>query len=600
MIFYYAQIKRTLKSLTFSLFIIFGLITVPALSQSLTIQTPNGGEVWTYGGYETTSWTGQDLGYFVLIEFSPDGGSSWWYLGEYTTGPNGGSTPIWLYNYSTTNALLRITDFSNPAISDISDAPFTVIVPPINIYQPTTGSVVFASTLTYVNWIVYDPEISLLNAEISTDNGLTYIPVAENLNALNGFTYLLLSDTPADACVLKLYNALDPSEYVLSTPFPINRLPSYTLTSPAGGEIFNTYSPVTISWTVENSYSDDCDLEYSTDNGETWEMINNVTSTGNFGSYVWTTPNVNSEECLIRIRDLYAQSAAMDTSAAFTIMPYPETPVCMVTVDSLTNYNVIVWEKPVSDLIAEFLVYKESDQANVYTIIDTVGYNEEPVVTDFGSNPAIRPYRYKIGFMDSENRVFPAGDFHQTIHLTINQGVSGNWNLIWTPYIGFDYSSYNILRKSGSGFYEQIATVSASFNSFTDFNAPPGDVAYIVKIVSPSGCNTGLRNTDYTEVYSNEASLTSVSVADNKEVNFSIYPVPANDRINIQFGDNAKGMIKLTITDVTGRILYSEDYSDIQKGQVKSVNSSNLNEGMYLVNVISSGYRITKKIVVRH
>jgi hypothetical protein len=85
---------------------------------------------------------------------------------------------------------------------------------------------------------------------------------------------------------------------------------------------------------------------------------------------------------------------------------------------------------------------------------------------------AMRPYRYKIGFSDSDNRVFPAGDFHQTIHLTFSQGVGGNFNLIWTPYIGFNYSSYNILRKTGSGSYEQIATLSSSFNSYTDFNAP--------------------------------------------------------------------------------------------------------------------------------
>jgi len=101
-------------------------------------------------------------------------------------------------------------------------------------------------------------------------------------------------------------------------------------------------------------------------------------------------------------------------------------------------------------------------------------------------------------------------------------------------------------------------------------------------------------------VRSNEASLSLVSVADNKEFNFSIYPVPANDLINIQFEDNARGTIKLTIADVTGRIIHSEDYSDIRQGQVKTVDSSDFNEGIYLLNVISAGSKSTKKIVVRH
>ncbi|MBK6962639.1 MAG: T9SS type A sorting domain-containing protein [Bacteroidales bacterium] len=361
----------------------------------------------------------------------------------------------------------------------------------------------------------------------------------------------------------------------------------------------NVYSPLTISWTVENSYSDNCDLEFSTDNGETWAFLNNATSTGNYGSYVWTTPNLNSEECVIRIRDIYAFTS-MDTSAAFTIMPFPETPLCMVTADSLTNYNVIVWEKPASGLIEDFLVYRETSQANVYEVIDTVGYNEEPVVTDFGSNPALRPYRYKVGFMDSENRVFPAGDYHQTIHLTISQGIGGNRNLIWTPYTGFDFSSYNILRKTGSGDFEQIATISSSFSSYTDFDAPSGDVAYIVAIDRPGVCNTGLRENGYTQVRSNEASLNLASVAGSKEVNFSVYPVPANDRISIQFGDNAMGSINLTITDVTGRIIYSGEYSDVRPGQVYSISTSEYTEGLYLLNLISAGNRSIKKIVVRH
>jgi len=595
----YLSFSGLFKKVAAGIMLLAGLVPFNGQAQTITLLSPNGGETWNAATYEEVSWEGDSLSSMLRLEFSPDGGSNWWYFAEVPSSPDGGIFPVFPPFYNSTNALLRITDFSDPSVSDISDASFTVTVPSINIYQPATGSVVFANTLTYVNWIVYAPGFSLLNAEISTDNGLTFLPVAQNLNAQMGYTYLVLADTPAETAILKLYNAQDPSEFCLSTPFTISQVPVYTLTSPSGGEIVNVYSPLTISWTVENPYSENCDLQYSTDNGETWQFINNAISTGNSGSYVWTTPNINSEECLIRIRDLYAQTS-LNISEAFTIMPFPETSLCMVTVDSLTGYNVIVWEKPDSDLIADFLVYKETDQANVYAVIDTVGYNEEAVVTDFGSNPAVRPYRYKIGFLDNGNQVFPAGEYHQTIHLTISQGVSGNRNLIWTPYTGFDYSSYNILRQTGSGTYEQIATISSSFSSYTDFDAPAGDVAYIVAIDRPGACNTGFRDNGYSQVRSNEASLSLVSVADNKEFNFSIYPVPANDLINIQFEDNARGTIKLTIADVTGRIIHSEDYSDIRQGQVKTVDSSDFNEGIYLLNVISAGSKSTKKIVVRH
>jgi len=598
MSYLYTFWKFDLRAVLFSLALFLTLITSSVVAQTLTVQTPNGGEVWAANQVEIATWTGQNIGSVVKIEFSYDGGSNWWYLGEVPSGPNGGSASIGVPNTSTTNAILKISDVFNPVVNDQSDAPFTVYVPPIVVWEPSANSAVFANTLTQVYWILNGSGISLLNAELSTDNGQTYTPIAQNLNAFAGYTYLNLSGTPADECILKLYNAQDPSQYGLSEVFAINPLPVYTLTSPAGGEIVNTYSPYLITWNVENPYSSYCYLEYSTDNGNNWEVINNGSSIGTSGSYEWITPNIESGECRIRITDSYAYTSS-DISEAFTIMSFPEIPVCMVTVDNQTNYNVILWEKPVSDLISDFLVYKETDEANVYEIIDTVSYNDVPMATDMASNPAMRPYRYKIGFRDSENIVYPSGDYHQTIHLTINQGINNNWNLIWTPYVGFTYASYTIYRKSGGGEYEQIATVSSSFNSFTDFNAPAGEVSYMVSIIHPTGCNTGSRSTDYSEVYSNEAAVGTVSVNETEEVVFSIYPVPANEQINIQLGNQLDETINIKIIDLTGRIVYSGELIKTRPDQVHSINSSSFPEGVYMVDVISDGNRIAKKITVK-
>jgi hypothetical protein len=490
-------------------------------------------------------------------------------------------------------------DYANPEVNDVSDAPFTVYIPAIYIWEPSGSSAVFANSLTQVYWILNISGITLINVDISIDNGQTFTPLAQNINAYPTFTYLVLSDTPSDACVLKLYNAENPLQYGLSEVFSINPFPVYTITSPSGGEIVNTYSPLTIFWTVENPYSPANYIEFSSDNGESWEIIGNGSSQGNSGFFEWITPVVDSDECMLRITDSYAYSS-FDISAAFTIMSYPETPVCMVTVDSLTNFNVVVWEKPVTDLITDFLVYKETDQSDVYEVIDTVGYDEASMVTDFGSNPAMRPYRYKIGFVDDENRVFPAGDYQQTIHLTINQGVNGNWNLIWTPYYGFDYSSYYIMRKSGEGLYEEIATVSASFNSYSDFDAPSGDVSYMIKIIHPTGCDYLMRENGIPEVYSNVASNGVVDVSETKDFDFSVYPNPASDHINVIFSDKIKDQIHVYITDLSGRKIYSESFDGINSGQIQSISTRQFEEGMYLLHLQSGENQRTRKIMVRH
>jgi hypothetical protein len=579
---YFAK-PGTLKSLILGIILLLsGMMSLHA--QTLAVQSPNGGEVWTYGQNETVTWTGTGLGSLVSLEFSADGGTTWSFIGNTPSTPTGGSILIGVPVLASTNAFFRVTNLEVPAASDISDAPFTVIVPPIIIYEPSPASAIFAEAEVFVNWGITENGITLLNAEISIDNGVTYTPVAQNINALLYYTFFVLSDTPSDSCILKLYNVDDPTEFGLSQVFTISPLPVYDLISPSAGELVNTNTPYSITWTVENPYNGYAYLEYSINNGQTWETINGVFYQGNTGSYEWYTPNVDSDECLVRIGDSYSINS-LDTSGLFSIFTFPETPVCMVSVDSLTNFNVIMWEKPVSDIIADFLVYKETDEANVYEVIDTVGYEEMTMVTDPGSNPVIRPYRYKIGFIDVENRLFPAGDYHQTIHLTINQGVNGAWNLIWTPYIGFDYSSYKIMRKTDSGDYEQIATVSASFSSYTDLNAPPGEVYYMIKIVHPDGCNPASRDGEYASVYSNVATNSLVSISESKDLDFSIYPIPADNQLNVSFGENITGMASLSISDLTGRVVYSEDFNEVGPGQLQVINTSDFREGMYMLQI---------------
>jgi len=84
-----------------------------------------------------------------------------------------------------------------------------------------------------------------------------------------------------------------------------------------------------------------------------------------------------------------------------------------------------------------------------------------------------------------------------------------------------------------------------------------------------------------------------------KEVGYSENP-PANEEINVSLGGKISGPARLTISDLTGRIIYSEDFNDARLGQMHSINSMNLTEGIYLLQLISDKSRTTKKILIRH
>jgi hypothetical protein len=273
----------------------------------------------------------------------------------------------------------------------------------------------------------------------------------------------------------------------------------------------------------------------------------------------------------------------------------------MVSVDTVTNRNIIMWDQPATDLIDQFIVYKESSQADVYEVMATVAYGEAAMVVDTNSNPSVKPYRYKLGFSDPNGIVFPASDFHQTIHLTINQGVNNSWNLLWTSYIGFEATSYIIHRRIGNGSYSPIATISSSFNSYTDVTAPAGDVYYMVEVVSPNGgCNPAGRSGEYSSTFSNVATNSFLSVNDNKELNFSVYPSPADDRFQVSFGNGISGSVKITLSDLLGQPVYQAKLDNAGPGSFHVVNTKEFRNGVYVLQLVNDQVKTSKKIVIRH
>lgn len=574
---------------------VFSIVELP----TITLTSPNGGEAWNYNETATVSWTGTNLPAYLYIDFSADGGLTWSGLGYGYGTETGGSAEVYVPYISTENAMVRVYDYYYDVVMDESDQVFTVNVPPVIVYYPYEGNSFYNKSQTSLSWLAAD-DISSLNIELSSDNGQTWQLVAEGIDATQSYYYWTVMGTPSESCFVRISDAADPTRFGLSAMFTILATPVISLTVPEGGEVWNTGSAYNISWSYDNPSAYYVYLEYSADNGQTWNYISYVVIEDIQGSYEWITPDISSNQCLVRVSDYYLDFVS-DTSNVFAILTYPETPICMVSVDSTTNHNVIVWEKPVSSLIDKFIVYKESDEAGIYEPIGIVNYSELAVFTDTNSNPNMKSYRYELGFEDADNHIFPAGDLHQTIHLSINQGIGNSWNLIWTDYIGFNVASYNIYRKTDASGYEQIAIISASFNSYTDLEAPVGNVYYIVEVVNPAGCNPAARSDNYASSYSNVATNNVLGVNDPaNNVTVSIYPNPANERLNISTGEALKGYTRIQISDLLGKIVYVDEVSGMRANSSYLINTTDFMDGLYVLKVSTETGSVSKKIIVRH
>lgn len=87
----------------------------------------------------------------------------------------------------------------------------------------------------------------------------------------------------------------------------------------------------------------------------------------------------------------------------------------------------------------------------------------------------------------------------------------------------------------------------------------------------------------------------SVGIKDvNSDNSFSIHPNPASDYIFLETKHQENSFVK--ITDLLGNIVYSNEIIDFQK-----IDVTNFNDGMYLIQTISSG-EIThnEKLLIKH
>ena len=125
-----------------------------------------------------------------------------------------------------------------------------------------------------------------------------------------------------------------------------------TLSVPNGGQNLVTGSTCDITWdttgVVENVF-----IEYSTDNGANWIAIDTVPNTG---SYTWTVPNLNSNQCLVRISDAGYPAANDISDGAFRIY------ICTLAYD--LNHDCIVDFRDFANLASEWLQCGDPENPN--------------------------------------------------------------------------------------------------------------------------------------------------------------------------------------------------------------------------------------------
>jgi len=285
----------------------------------LSLTSPTGGEVWNSGSTHPITWISSDVTN-IKIEYSLDWGLTWTTITASAPASSGSYT--WkLPTVSETKnvCLLKITDVSNSSVTSSSNV-FTIQLKEpssIAIYSPNGGENWAPGTQQWIGFT--GTYLTTVNLEYSTNNGVTWIKIADNQPADAGGYAWTIPNTPSAQCKVRVTDADDPTVTDVSdAAFTISGTitKSITVVSPNGGEVWAPNSLHDIKW--NSALVTNVKLEYSSNNGSNWNTIA-ASVFASQSSYSWTTPNISSTTCLIRISDSGSPLLYDVSNAVFTI-----------------------------------------------------------------------------------------------------------------------------------------------------------------------------------------------------------------------------------------------------------------------------------------
>jgi len=313
------------------------------------------------------------------------------------------------------------------------------------------------------------------------------------------------------------------------------------------------------------------------------------------GNYVVTVTNV----------------AGCSTSSAPFIVnaSLAQVPICLVTVDSLSQNNIIVWEKQLNQPIDSFIVYREI-ATNNYQPIGAVLYDSlslfiDTVRTKYFPNtgdPNSGTYRYKIAVRDTCGNYSPLSPYHNTIYIINNSGT-----FFWTQLYTIEnasnpVTSYDLLRDDNStGVWNVINSVAGTQQTVTDpnYSTYQSTASWRVKTQWGISCTATIKNPEpmATNLNSSRSNIYKVNnpiSVNETENNFyvNVFPNPTTGKVNVQMSGLAN--VHMNIYNMMGECIYQH----ISTSAHQQIDLSRQSKGIYYLQITSSDKVVTKKIII--
>lgn len=347
-----------------------------------------------------------------------------------------------------------------------------------------------------------------------------------------------------------------------------------------------------------------------------------ITSVANATGYSWIYPTGYSVASGINTNSIFLDASlnstdggikvvgtnacgAGDTSNVLNvnIAGLPSQQICVVTVDSTSIHNEIIWQKNGVSNVDSFRVYRVQSLV-LDTLIGTVDFDDLSKLVDVTANPNVTSFTYKIAAVDFCGNEGAKSGEHQSIHLqSIYTPAPLKMDLSWNLYSGATVNNYRVLRDTNNSgnWVVLISNLAPNATSYTDFGIPAGanSVQYRVDVAWANSCDPTARvsqsivNTTKSNTKDFVINIATSIESQNELLNsISLYPNPTKDVFDIEFKAGIESF-DVEIYNQLGSQLKATHLTYTDKA---TIDISDFSSGIYFVVVKTKMGSVTKRV----
>ncbi len=337
---------------------------------------------------------------------------------------------------------------------------------------------------------------------------------------------------------------------------------------------------------------------YTWSNGQTSQNINVSASTSVTTNYTVTG----------------ASNGCTNTAIGSVIIPFVEVPsICMVTVDSLGDNNVIYWEKTLYDNVDSFIVYREIYN-NFYKRIAAVSKNAYSGYTDTvrsigpaNGDPNTTTYRYKLQIRDTCGHYGVLSKWHQTIFIQDQQNGNFNWNSYAVENSVSPVTVYDLYRINlSNNTYSLVTSTTANLATDPLYGLWQTTARWRVQ-ANGFNCNPTLKVSGTLDQkiktksnIKNDRLMGPIGIKENNLFNalINVYPSPVSDMVNIDSKALSNLDFTIELQNTLGQVVYNKKYT-ASLNEKYQIEMNSFTGGIYFINIKQENKTIAvKKIVV--